>query len=211
LISRTKQIQNLRKYIVQEIQSVGLKRTLITALKKNNQDVTGSLVNDILSVNYQRSGRYLRIKSGFNTQSNLLQDIKIEVALPWGEYGAKLDTVEGRKSKAQKTMKPSTNDIFQWILRKGLFTRGFYRQKKRLKSGIKTYVYPLKRDSYRKGVAYRIAKNIREENELKTRNPYSTNLYISLELAIMNAFKRFEEEFTLDYINDFALEFTKAI
>ena len=81
MISRTKQIQNLRKYIVQEIQAVGLKRTLITALKKNNQDVTGSLVNDILSVNYQRSGRYLRIKSGFNTQSNLLQDIKIEVAL----------------------------------------------------------------------------------------------------------------------------------
>ena len=79
MISRTKQIQNLRKYIVQEIQAVGLKRTLITALKKNNQDVTGSLVNDILSVNYQRSGRYLRIKSGFNTQSNLLQDIKIEV------------------------------------------------------------------------------------------------------------------------------------
>ena len=60
-------------------------------------------------------------------------------------------------------------------------------------------------------MAYRIAKNIREENELKTRNPYSTNLYISLELAIMNAFKRFEEEFTLDYIDDFALEFTKAI
>ena len=84
MISRTKQIQNLRKYIVQEIQAVGLKRTLITALKKNNQDVTGSLVNDILSVNYQRSGRYLRIKSGFNTQSNLLQDIKIEVALPGG-------------------------------------------------------------------------------------------------------------------------------
>jgi hypothetical protein len=60
-------------------------------------------------------------------------------------------------------------------------------------------------------MAYRIAKNIREENELKTRNPYSTNLYIRLELAIMNAFKKFEEEFNLDYIDDFALEFTKAI
>jgi len=210
LITRQQQIQNLRKYIVEEIQNVGLKRTIITALKKNNQDVTGKLVNQILNINYRKSGRYLQLKSQWNGNIGLLYDIRVNVLLPWGEYGAKLDIVEGRKDKAKGRMKPNHNDIYQWILRKGLFKTGFYRQKKRLQSGTKTYVYPLTRDSYRKSVAYRIAKNIREENQLETRNPYSAELGIKLEFAVMTAFRRFQEEWQLDYLNDFVVNFGKS-
>jgi hypothetical protein len=210
LISRQQQIQNIRKYIAEEIQNVGLKRTIITALKKNNQDVTGKLVNQILNVDYRKSSRYLQVRSKWNGNIGMVYDIKVDVLLPWGKYGAKLDTVEGRKSKAKGKMQPSTNDIYQWIIKKGLFKTGFYRQKKRLQSGTKTYVYSLNRASFQKGVAYRIARKIRKENELKTRNPYSSSLGIKLEFAVMKAFKRFADEFALDYLNDFTLNFGKA-
>ncbi len=78
MISRQKQIQNLRKYIAEEVANVRLKVTFINALKRNKQSVTNNLVNSVLQINYQKSGKYLRISSGFNKESNLLTNIKIE-------------------------------------------------------------------------------------------------------------------------------------
>lgn len=212
MITRQKQIQNLRKYIVEEIENVGLKRTFINNLRRNNQSVTGNLVNSILAINYQRSGRFLRITSSFDKQNNILQDISVNVEIPWGEYGIKLDTVQGRASRARGgRMSPPKEKILSWMDAKGLFKGTFYRQTRRLKSGAtRTYIYPAKRDSYRKSIAFRIAKKINEENELKTRNAYSTDLGIKLEFAVLTAFKRFNEEFALDYLNDFALSFDRG-
>lgn len=211
MISRQQQIQNLRKFIVQEILEVGLKRTFINALRRNNQVVSGKLVDSILAVNYQKSGRYLRIKSGFNKQTNMLVDIKVDIQVPWGEYGRKLDTVQGRASNAQgKRMSPSWQSILKWMDKKGgLFRAGLYRQRKTLKGsgGTKMYVYSAKRDSYRKSIAFRIARKINRRNEIETRRGYSNELNFKLELAVLRAFERYLDEYKLDFLNDFTLEF----
>jgi len=213
LISRQKQIQNLRTYIAKEIEEIRLKSTLINRLKYNKQDVTGSLVNSILAINYNKSGKYLNIKSSFNKQAGLLEDIRVSVELPWGEYGRKLDTVEGRASNAKgKRMSPDKNKIFQWMDAKGLFKSGFYRQKKTLKNGAtRTYVYSSKRDSYRKGIAFRIARKIQRENEIKTRFAYSTELNIKIELAVLRGFEKFFDDFALQYFEEYTLELGKSL
>jgi hypothetical protein len=210
LISRQQQIQNLRKYIVQEIQEIGLKRTFINSLRRNNQVVSGKLVDSILAINYQKSGRYLKISSGFNKQTNMLTDIRVDIQLPWGKYGNKLDVVRGRKENARgERMSPSTESILKWMDSKGngLFRDGLYRQRKQLKSGSKMYVYPAKRDSYRKSIAFRIARKINRKNELETRRGYSNELNIKVELAVIRAFERYLAEYSLDFLNDFTLQF----
>jgi hypothetical protein len=206
LISRQQQIQNLRKYIAEEIESVGLKVTFINALKSNNQNVTNTLVNSILQANYRTSGKYLKISSGWNAEAKVLTNINIDIKLPWGLYGAKLDIVEGRRENAESPMRVSINSIYDWMNRKGIFKTGFYRMTNRGRS----YNFPLKRESYRKAIAYRIARKINREQQFKTRNPYSAELSIKLEFAVFKAFERFRDEYLLDFMDDFALTFTKG-
>ena len=137
-------------------------------------------------------------------------DIRVDVQLPWGEYGNKLDVVRGRKENARgERMSPSKESILKWMDSKGsgLFKGGFYRQRKELKSGSKMYVYPAKRDSYRKSIAFRIARKINRKNELETRRGYSNELNIKVELAVIRAFERYLAEYSLDFLNDFTLQF----
>lgn len=206
MISRQQQIQNLRKYIAEEIQDVGLKVTFINALKRNKQTVTNNLVNSVLQVNYRTSGRYLKISSGWNDEAKVLTNINIDIKLPWGLYGAKLDVVEGRASNAESPMRVSTNRIYDWMNKRGLFKTGFYRTTKKGRS----YNFPITKESYRKAIAYRIARKISREQELKTRNPYGAELSIKLEFAVFKAFERFRDEYLIDFMNDFVVSFTKA-
>lgn len=208
MISRQQQIQNLRKYIAEEVESVGLKVTFINALKSNKQTVTNTLVNSVLQANYRTSGKYLKISSGWNDEAKVLTDIKIDIKLPWGLYGAKLDIVEGRRENAESPMRVSTNSIYDWMNKRGIFKTGFYRMTK--KSTGKSYNFPLNRESYRKAIAYRIARKINREQQFKTRNPYGAELGIKLEFAVFRAFERFRDEYLLDLVNDFALTFTKG-
>ena len=207
MISRQKQIQNLRKYIAEEIANVGLKVTFINALKRNKQSVTNNLVNSVLKINYQKSGKYLRVSSGFNKESNLLTNIKIDIKLPWGLYGAKLDTVEGRSDNAESKMRVSSNSIYKWMNDKRIFTSGQYF--KRDKRRGKVYSFSMK-ESYRKSIAFLIARKINREQELVTRNPYGTELAIKLEFAVFKAMERFRDEYLVDFMNDFVVTFTKA-
>ena len=206
MISRQRQIQNLRKYIAEEIQDVGLKVTFINALKRNKQTVTNNIVNSVLQVNYRTSGRYLKISSGWNDEAKVLTNINIDIKLPWGLYGAKLDTVEGRADNAESPMRVSTNRIYDWMNKRGLFKTGFYRTTKKGRS----YNFPITKESYRKAIAYRIARKISREQELKTRNPYGAELSIKLEFAVFKAFERFRDEYLIDFMNDFVVSFTKA-
>ena len=207
MISRQQQIQNLRKYIAQEVADVGLKVTFINALKRNKQSVTNNLVNSVLQINYQKSGRYLKISSGWNNEAKVLTNINIDIKLPWGLYGAKLDTVEGRADNAESPMIVSSNSIYKWMNDKKIFTSGQYF--KRDKRRGKVYAFSMK-ESYRKSIAFLIARKINREQELKTRNPYGAELSIKLEFAVFKAFERFRDEYLIDFMNDFVVSFTKA-
>lgn len=207
MISRQQQIQNLRKYIAQEVADVGLKVTFINALKRNKQSVTNNLVNSVLQINYQKSGRYLKISSGWNNEAKVLTNINIDIKLPWGLYGAKLDTVEGRADNAESPMRVSSNSIYKWMNDKKIFTSGQYF--KRDKRRGKVYAFSMK-ESYRKSIAFLIARKINREQELKTRNPYGAELSIKLEFAVFKAFERFRDEYLIDFMNDFVVSFTKA-
>lgn len=208
MISRQQQIQNLRKYIAEEVSNVGLKATFVNAIKSNNQSVTNTLINSVLQSNYRTTGKYLKISSGWNEEAKVLTDIRIDIKLPWGLYGAKLDIVEGRKENADSPMRVSINRIYDWMNRKGIFKTGFYRMTK--KSTGKSYNFPLNRESYRKAIAYRIARKINREQQFKTRNPYGAELSIKLEFAVFRAFERFRDEYLIDFMDDFALTFTKG-
>lgn len=208
MISRQQQIQNLRKYIAEEIQSVGLKVTFINALKSNKQNVTNTLINSVLQANYRTSGKYLKVSSGWNAEANVLTNINIDIKLPWGLYGAKLDIVEGRRENADSPMRVSINSIYDWMNRKGIFKTGFYRMTK--KSTGKSYNFSLDKESYRKAIAYRIARKINREQQFKTRNAYGAELGIKLEFAVFRAFERFRDEYLIDFMDDFALTFTKG-
>lgn len=207
MISRQQQIQNLRKYIAEEVADVGLKVTFINALKRNKQSVTNNLVNSVLQINYQKSGRYLKISSGWNNEAKVLTNINIDIKLPWGLYGAKLDTVEGRADNAESPMRVSSNSIYKWMNDKKIFTSGQYF--KRDKRRGKVYAFSMK-ESYRKSIAFLIARKINREQELKTRNPYGAELSIKLEFAVFKAFERFRDEYLIDFMNDFVVSFTKA-
>jgi hypothetical protein len=87
-----------------------------------------------------------------------------------------------------------------------LFKTGFYRTTKKGRS----YNFPITKESYRKAIAYRIARKISREQELKTRNPYGAELSIKLEFAVFKAFERFRDEYLIDFMNDFVVSFTKA-
>ena len=191
MISRQQRIQNLRKYIAEEVSNVGLKATFVNAIKSNNQSVTNTLINSVLQSNYRTTGKYLKISSGWNEEAKVLTDIRIDIKLPWGLYGAKLDIVEGRKENANSPMRVSINRIYDWMNRKGIFKTGFYRMTK--KSTGKSYNFPLKR-----------------EQQFKTRNPYGAELSIKLEFAVFRAFERFRDEYLIDFMDDFALTFTKG-
>ena len=74
----------------------------------------------------------------------------------------------------------------------------------------RSYNFSLNRESYRKAIAYRIARKINREQEFKTRKPYGAELGIKLEFAVFRAFERFRDEYLIDFMNDFALTFTKG-
>lgn len=200
MLSPQQQRGRLRAIVVRTLRNFNSKERFKSAIKSNGQSVTGNLLRSIgrSSINNRVS-----VRSSIDSATGILDNVTVTVEIPWGTYGAKLDTEFGSSFNAERQMIPPLSSISSWIQRKGI--QGTSYVSKTLKSGeSKTYSYS--GVTGRKIMAYRIQQNIIEENELRTRYDYADNIREDLQDAIDEAVNEWAAEMAEEQYIDVLVE-----
>jgi hypothetical protein len=200
MLSPQQQRGRLRAIVVRTLRNFNSKERFKSAIKSNGQSVSGNLLRSIgrSSINNRVS-----VSSSIDSTTGILDNVTVTVEIPWGTYGAKLDTEFGSSFNASEPMIPPLSSISSWIQRKGI--QGTSYVSKTLKSGeSKTYSYS--GVTGRKIMAYRIQQNIIEENELRTRYDYADNIREDLQDAIDEAVNEWAAEMAEEQYIDVLVE-----
>lgn len=194
MLTPSQQRGRLRALVVRTLKDFDSKQRFKDAIKSNGQSVTGKLLRSISRVRFANN---VTVRSTIDDKTGLLDDVFITVNMPWGKYGGKLDEIAGSSSNAERQMVPPLSAIEAWISRKGV--QGVSYVNVELKSGrFKKYSYT--GATGRKIMAWRIQQNIIEENELRTRYDYSTDLKYDLQFALDDAIEEWYEEMAEEFI-----------
>ena len=206
MLSPQQQRGRLRSRVVSAVKSYNIARELRSMLRGNDQNVTGSLAGQI---SYQGREIDVSVSSTIDSSSGYIDNIEVDVEIPWGRYGKKLDQVGGDNSNAEGQMYPNIEDLEQWIRAKGIQTS--IEVTSTLKSGnTKTYKYENTSSSI-KNMAWHVRNKIVENNELATRYDYSDEIRDDLQVVIDNAVSDWFGELTEDFMGDVFVEIGNII
>lgn len=188
-MSARKQAGQLRATLTKNFRKSGVKEAMAKTLTERGQVASGNLVRKILSVNEAKS---FRISYKINKEFDVIYNVSVSysIDLTGIPYAASVDTVLGRK---RTRMKPSIDAISLWIRQK--LSNGTWKGSNMYinRRGDKVYRYPLSNLTYRRSLAYLIARKIGKRGYLKNRSPYLTGGRLRQELAFLDSIREFEQ------------------
>ena len=168
-------------------------------LKGNNQYANGGLTRSISATRY---GKMVTVRSSIDAQTKILDNVVVEIQIPWGRYGAKLDSEYGSSEYAEYEMIPSLEGLVRWIKAKNIRVNSYVTSS--LKSGQAKKYGPYTGITGMKIMAYHIQQNIIEENELRTRYDYADDIRLQfqdiLEVAISDWVAEMAEDQYVDVL-----------
>jgi hypothetical protein len=142
------------------------------------------------------------VRSSIDAQTKTLDNVVVEIKIPWGKYGAKLDSEYGSSEYAEYEMIPSLEGLVRWIKAKNIRVNSYVNSS--LKSGEKKTYGPYTGITGMKIMAYHIQQNIIEENELRTRYDYADDIRLQfqdiLEVAISDWVAEMAEDQYVDVL-----------
>ena len=188
-MSARQQAGQLRAILVKNFRKSRVKEAMAKTLSDRGQVASGNLVRKILSINESKS---FRISYKINKEFDVIYDVSVsyEIDLSGVPYAAAVDTVLGRERTG---MKPPISAISIWIRQK--LSNGTWKGSNMYikRRGNKTYRYPLSKLTYRRSLAYLIARKIGERGYLQNRSPYLTEGRLRQELAFLDSIREFEQ------------------
>jgi len=188
-MSARQQAGQLRAILTRNFRKSRVKEAMAKTLSDRGQIASGNLVRKILSINEAKS---FRISYKINKEFDVIYDISVsyEIDLAGVPYAAAVDTVLGRE---KTNMSPSISAISIWIQQK--LSNGTWKGSNMYikRRGNKTYTYPLSKLSYRRNLAYLIARKIKQRGYLQNRSPYLTEGKLRQELAFLDSIREFEQ------------------
>lgn len=188
----------LRSLVVKKLKQARVLETMVDTLRRTNTIASGTLASRILS---KEEASLIKINYKINKELGVIYDIVIRYnrgLKSWGGdetdpvYALTVDTTYGQ---GPIDLRPPRHKITQWIYKKlGNGTWEGPREyivTRHLKSGSKTYRYPLQDGRYRKKLAYVIQQSIIKRKELLYRSPYITAGEFQVTDAIFRALDEF--------------------
>jgi len=199
MLSPQQQRGRLRALVVRELRRFDVKSTFKSMLKGNNQYANGGLTRSISATRY---GKMVTVRSSIDAQTKILDNVVVEIEIPWGRYGVKLDSEYGSSQYADSQMIPSLEGLVRWIKAKNIRVNSYVTSS--LKSGEKKTYGPYTGITGMKIMAYHIQQNIIEENELRTRYDYADDIRLQfqdiLEVAISDWVAEMAEDQYVDVL-----------
>lgn len=188
-MSARQQAGQLRAILTRNFRKSRVKEAMAKTLTDRGQVASGNLVRKILSINESKS---FRISYKINKEFDIIYDVSVSYAIDLTgiPYAASVDTVLGRERTG---MKPSIDAISLWIRQK--LSNGTWKGSNMYikRRGNKTYRYPLSKLTYRRSLAYLIARKIGQRGYLQNRSPYLTEGRLRQELAFLDSIREFEQ------------------
>lgn len=188
-MSARQQAGQLRAILTKNFRKSRVKEAMAKTLSDRGQVASGNLVRKILSINESKS---FKISYKINKEFDIIYDVSVsyEIDLSGVPYAAAVDTVLGREKTG---MNPPIDAISLWIKQK--LSNGTWKGSNMYikRRGNKTYRYPLSKLTYRRSLAYLIARKIGQRGYLQNRSPYLTEGRLRQELAFLDSIREFEQ------------------
>jgi len=194
MISKQKQIGQLRRAILSAMRDYGLKRTLINTAQRSGNIASGKFINllkkasdDVFSI---RNTRFS--EAGIIENFTVIFDLRALLGEQYFYYFETLD--EDISFKRDWSLNPGASRISSWIVRK--ITNGTWRGSTTVFSGGRTL--DLLESKHRMRFAYAVAKTIKSNNDIQSKGDYSYSLRIALDDIINFALDDFLNEVNIN-------------
>jgi len=194
MISKQKQIGQLRRAILSAMRDYGLKRTLINTAQRSGNIASGKFINllkkasdDVFSI---RNTRFS--EAGIIENFTVIFDLRALLGEQYFYYFETLD--EDISFKRDWSLNPGASRISSWIVRK--ITNGTWRGSTTVFSDGRTL--DLLESKHRMRFAYAVAKTIKSNNDIQSKGDYSYSLRIALDDIINFALDDFLNEVNIN-------------
>lgn len=201
MLSPQQQRGRLRALVVRELRRFDVKSTFRSMLRDNNQYANGGLNR---SISATRFNKMVTVSSSIDPETGILDNVVVTLEIPWGRYGVKLDTEYGSSSNATGQMTPSIQALVRWIKAKNIPVKSYVSAS--LKSGEKKTYGPYTGITGMNIMAYNIQQNIINENELRTRNDYASDIRFQFQDILEVAISDWVAEMAEDQYTDVLVE-----
>ena len=180
MISKQKQIGQLRKAILSAMREYGLKRTLINTARSSNNIASGKFI----SLLKKSDDNVFSVRNTEFSENGLIERFSIVFDLKsmlGDEYFYYFETLDEEISATRDwSLNPGASRISKWIMRK--LSNGTWRGSTTVFSGGRTL--DLFDAKHRTRLAYAIAKTIKSNNDITFKADYSYEVRKALEEII---------------------------